>query len=164
MRLLHALRVAGLVRAPVSANSRLFRPILLVQRGSGLDMEINVVIARVWQTAMTTDRVETLFVHGEARLISMYYIVYRQPDLGRMPEKERLADLLPRPLCPIQKSLRGRRKSGIWRFPVLWIVGRRSLGGCGKAGQWECAVHRRKYRYLAMIRAPVRCGAQRTAH
>lgn len=83
-----------------------------------------MVIARVWQTAMTTDRVETLFVHGEARLISMYYIVYRQPDLGRMPEKERLADLLPRPLCPIQKSLRGRRKSGIWRFPVLWIVGR----------------------------------------
>lgn len=53
-------------------------------------------------------------------------IKYRiSPDRRRMPEKERLADLLPRPLCPIQKSLRGRRKSGIWRFPVLWIVGRR---------------------------------------
>lgn len=56
MRLLHALRVAGLVRAAASANSRLFRSILLVQRGSwrcaGLD------IARVWQRAMTTNTLD----------------------------------------------------------------------------------------------------------
>lgn len=129
-------------------------------------MEIKVVIARVWQTAMTTDRitVETLFVRGEARLITRHYIVYRQPDLGRMPEKERLADLLPRPLCPIQKSLRGRRKSGIWRFPVLWVDrGEASIGSCGKSVVVLC-IGARMYRYLVMIRAPVRCGAQRTAH
>lgn len=122
-------------------------------------MEINVVIARVWQTAMTT-RVEALcglllFIRGEARLMRSN-IEYRQIDGGC--QRRRGSQI-----CSHDRFVLSRSRSGDEEnrgFGGSLCCG--SWGG-GQRGSCECAVHGRQVPVPGDDQGPgtLRCSANR---